>query len=148
MKLKKVISDYTIALLYNGLSSFITTCMFFSCSWIMLYFSEVSFSVIHIGLVIAFTVLLIIGAIYLYFTCRNGKKKTHSRVSIISSVILIAGFARFFARNDFMSNVLIDDDIMAMSLGCLVLGFVELFCAIIELSKYYVSKKYDIALEN
>ena len=35
---------------------------------------------------------------------------------------------------------------MALSICCLILGFFELVCAIIELSRYYVSCKYKIEL--
>ena len=147
LKLEKtVLSTPKKALLFNGVLSIATSGMLFSVNGIMCYFGEIEFSKLHIFLCVVFIGLLILGSIYLYKTCRNGKKKKHSRKQLIAAIsagVVFAGLGRHLSK-----GIVFNEEAKGMSLSIclLILGFFELVCAIIELSRYYVACKYKIEL--
>jgi len=147
-KLEKTVSAAPQkALLFNGILSIATSGMLFSVNGIMCYFGEIEFSKLHIFLCAIFIGLLILGSIYLYKTCRNGKKKKHSRKQLIAAVfagVVLAGLGRHLSKGIVFGE---EAKGMSFSICLLILGFFELLCAIIELSRYYVSCKHKIELD-
>lgn len=154
LRLKKsVADDARKALLFNGVTNLAKSLMFFCTSLIVMRFANVDISIAHICVLIACTLLLIAATVYLYITCRNGKKKQSSKYSLAISISLITSmsavalhFSRQRRRVLRQSGVQYQPNYSFISLGCLVGGFIYLLCAIIELSKYYVAKKYNIEL--
>lgn len=143
---KKAKTVAETALLYNGAVSAASAAMFLCASWIFCQFTR--FFTLHLLFSAVFTVLIVLLSVYLYHTCRNGKKKKHSRkatVAGITSAVVLAGLGRHLS-----SGVALDNDakvFTTLSICTLVLGFVELVCAIIELSRYYVAVKHNVKLD-
>lgn len=147
-KLEKTVSAAPQkALLFNGILSIATSGMLFSVNGIMCYFGEIEFSKLHIFMYVIFIVLLLLISIYMYYTCRNGKKKKYNRKQLAIGVFAGVALAGLGRR---LSKVIVFNEEakgMSFSICLLILGFFELVCAIIELSRYYVSCKHKIELD-
>ena len=145
---KSVLSTPQKACLYNGVLSSATASMFLSIIWIIWYFGKIEFSSLHVFLSVIFIILLVLGSIYLYYTCRNGKKKKYNRKQLAIGVfagVALAGLGRRLSK-----GIVFSEETMvwrALSICSLILAFFELVCAIIELSRYYVSCKHKIELD-
>ena len=145
-KLKKKAKTYpNVTLLYNGIVALITAFMYFSVCWLICRFSSLNFSIIHICIISVLIILLTLGGIYLYHICKYGKKQ-HSKRTLAVAISLGTVLAIIAGR---VAN-LIDtkgNELMIITVVALIMGFLELFCSMLELSRYCVARKYNIVLE-